>query len=58
MGKSDVDFRGNREVGGTEDVPGAVTPGGPTIDQDGNEAVSGSTSGGQETEGEYDGDRD
>ena len=45
MGKSDVDFRGNLEVGGTEDVPGAVTPGGQTIDQDGNEAVSGSTSG-------------
>ena len=58
MGESDVDFRVNLEVGGSEDGPEAETHGGPTINMGGDVAFSASTSGGHETEGEYGGGRD
>ena len=47
----DVDFRGNLEVGGSEGRPEAETHGRPTINPGDGEDFSGSTLGGQETEG-------
>ena len=48
-----MDFRGNLEAGGSEDVPEAYTLCGLTITQDGDEPISGIGTGSQETEGEY-----
>ena len=48
-----MDFRGNLEVGGPEEAPEAKTPGGPTRNMNGNKALSGITSRGQEIGGEY-----
>ena len=47
-----MDFRGNLEVGVSEDGPEAETHGRLTRTMDGNEAFKGRTTGGQETEGE------
>ena len=44
-----MDIRGKLEVGGTEDVPEVKTPSEPTITPDGDKALSGINSGGQET---------
>ena len=52
MGEVDVYFRFNLGVGGSEEVPEAETHRGPTITPVGDEDFSGSTTGGQETEGE------
>ena len=52
-GDSNVDFRGNLEVDVTEDVPEVETPGGPTITPYCDKALLDITSGGQETEVEY-----
>ena len=56
MGEVDVGFRRNPEVGKSEDVPKAETSGGPERNLDGNNVLSGITSGGQEMEGEYSSD--
>ena len=48
-----MDFRGNQEVGGSEDGPEAETHGETTRTPDGDKYFLGSTSGGQEMEGEY-----
>ena len=53
MGEGDVDFRVNLEVGGSEDGPEAETHGETTRTPDGDKYFLGSTSGGQEMEGEY-----
>ena len=55
MEKGDVYIRDNMEVGGPEEVSEAETTGGPKRTPDRNEALSGITSVGQETEVEYDG---
>ena len=47
-----MDFRGSLEVDGLEDGPEAKTHSRPRRNLGGNEAFSGSTPGGQETEGE------
>ena len=48
-----MDCRGNLEVVVSVDIPEAETPGGPTRTREGNKAILGITSGGQDTEGEY-----
>ena len=53
-----MDFRGNLEFFGSEDGPEADTHSGSMITTGGEEDFSGSTSGGQETEGEYGKGRD
>ena len=50
-----MDFRGNLEVGGPEDVPEVAKPGGQTTTPESKEDLPGITSGGKETEGEYNG---
>ena len=52
MGEGNVDYRGNLEVGGSEDSPEADTHTDPTRNLGGDKDFSGSTSGGKETEGE------
>ena len=52
-GEGDMDFRGKMDVGGPEDVPEAETHSGTTRTLGGDEHFSCSTSGVQETEGEY-----
>ena len=51
-----MDLKGNMEVSGLEDVPEAETTGGPMRTPGGDEEFSGINSGGQKTEGEYEGD--
>ena len=51
-GEGESDFRGNLEVGGLEDGTEADTHNGKARTPDGDEAFSGRTSGGQDTEGE------
>ena len=48
-----MDFRGNLEFGGSEDIPEADTPCGPTRNPYGNKAISGITTEGQDMDGEY-----
>ena len=52
MGEGYVDFRGTLEVGGSEDGPEDDSCDGPTRAPGGNKIFPGSTSVGQETEGE------
>ena len=48
-----MDFRGNLEFGVSEDIPEAHTPCGPTRTPDGNKAILGINTEGQEMDGEY-----
>ena len=48
-----MDIRGNLEFGGPEDIPEADTLSGPARAKYGDNEVPGSTSGVQETEGDY-----
>ena len=50
-----MDFRGNMEFGRSEDYPKEDTHSKPTRNLSGDEDFSGSTSGGQNTKGEYSG---
>ena len=53
-----MEFRGNLEVDGPEYIPEAETHRGKMITPGSNNFFPGSTSGGQETEGDYSGSRD